>query len=66
MLRAEVNGKPLEEDRVYAVATSGGRTQYLDPKPEATRRPAVEEVIRYVRDRGVIHAKHPETFVEVS
>lgn len=66
VLRAEVNGNLLEEDRVYAVATSGGRTQYLDPKAEATRRPAAEEVIRYVRDRGVIQAKRPETFVEVS
>ncbi|GBD30928.1 hypothetical protein HRbin32_02040 [bacterium HR32] len=31
-----------------------------------TRGPAAEEVIRYVRDRGVIQAKRPETFVEVS
>jgi len=66
VLRMEANGRPLEEDRAYTVATSGGRTQYLDPQAQATGRPAVEELVRYVEERGVIQAERPQTFVEVS
>ncbi len=44
-----VNGEPMDETRIYTVATSGGRTQYRDPEAEATSRPAVEELIDFIQ-----------------
>lgn len=66
VVRMEANGKPVEEERHYTVATSGGRTQYLDPQPQQTERPAVEEVVAYIADRGEIRAERVQAFMEVS
>jgi hypothetical protein len=62
----EANGRAVQEDEVYTVATSGGRTQYLDPQAYATQRPAVEELVRYLEQRRVIEAEPPRAFVEVT
>jgi len=45
-----VNGVPIDEDQIYAVATSGGRTQTRDPESESTERPAVEELISFIEN----------------
>jgi sulfur-oxidizing protein SoxB len=66
IVRMEANGRAVQEDEVYTVATSGGRTQYLDPQAYATQRPAVEELVRYLEQRRVIEAEPPRAFVEVT
>jgi len=66
IVRIEANGRAVQEDEVYTVATSGGRTQYLDPQAYATQRPAVEELVRYLEQRRVIEAQPPRAFVEVT
>ncbi|MDR5695747.1 MAG: bifunctional metallophosphatase/5'-nucleotidase [Armatimonadota bacterium] len=66
VLQMEVNGRPLTEDQMYTVATSGGRTQYMDSQPSQTERPAVEEIIAYIAKRRLIQAERLQTFVEVS
>lgn len=63
--RIAAGGKPMEERRQYTVATSGGRTQYRDPQARATRRPAVEELIDYIRGRSPIQAELSGNFTEV-
>ncbi len=44
-----VNGETFDPERIYTVATSGGRTQYRDPNFEATAKPAVEELVAYIQ-----------------
>jgi S-sulfosulfanyl-L-cysteine sulfohydrolase len=44
-----INGEPMDRERVYAIATSGGRTQYRDTEATATSRSAVEELIEYIQ-----------------
>lgn len=62
-----VNDEPLDPERVYQVATSGGRTQNLDPESEATSRPAVEELLRFIEANSPISMDQPiRTFTEVS
>ena len=63
VVRALVGGEPLG-DRKYAVGTSGGRTQFRDPAFESGKRPAVEELIDYVRARSPISAEPVHAFVE--
>lgn len=60
-----VNDAPFEEDRKYLIATSGGRTQYLDPNSDATPRPAVEELIDFIQKNSPIRAEPVHTFTEV-
>lgn len=64
--RVMVDGAPLQETRRYLVATSGGRTQYLDPTSEATPRPAVEELIRFIQKNPHIAAEPIQTFTEAN
>lgn len=62
-----VNDEPLDPERVYRVATSGGRTQYLDPEAEATSRPAVEELLSFIEANSPISIERLiQTFTEVS
>lgn len=61
----KVGGAPLVADRKYTVATSGGRTQYLDPEAKATRRPAVEELIDFVKTARQIRAEPVQSFTLV-
>ena len=62
-----INGAPVDEGRKYRVATSGGRTQFLDPDREATPRPAVEELVRYIEEQSpVIEAKPVQVYQDVS
>lgn len=58
----QVGGAPLDAGRTYTVATSGGRTQYLDPEPRASRRPAVEELVEYVRQVRHLRADPVQAF----
>ncbi len=62
-----VNDAPLNEDTKYEIATSGGRTQYLDPDVQATPKPAVEELLNYIKANPSIASNEPvQTFTEVS
>ena len=66
LVSATVNGEPLDEGQIYTVATSGGRTQYLDPEVEQTDKPAVEELIKYIEENSPISVDAPITaFTEV-
>ncbi len=58
-------GRPLQADRKYSLATSGGRIQYLDPKPEASPRPAVQDLLDYIQRTSPIRVAPAETFVEI-
>ncbi len=66
VLQMVVNGSAVEEDREYLVASSGGRIQYLDPAPESSSKPAVEELIDYIRERSPISAAPLQNFTEAS
>lgn len=57
-----VGGAGLEEDRKYTIATSGGRTQYLDEGHQATSRSAVEELIDYIKRTAAIEAEPVQAF----
>jgi sulfur-oxidizing protein SoxB len=61
-----IGDAPADDDRKYVVATSGGRTQYLDPKSEATPRPSIEELVSFVEKDSPITADVIKTFSEVS
>ena len=62
-----INDAPLNEDTKYEIATSGGRTQYLDPDAQATPKPAVEELLNYIKANPSIVSNDPvQTFTEVS
>ncbi len=56
---------PLQDSRPYTVATSGGRSQYRDPGARATARPAVEELIEYIRKHTPIRAERRQAYTEV-
>ncbi|MBI4787283.1 MAG: 5'-nucleotidase C-terminal domain-containing protein [Chloroflexi bacterium] len=64
LVNIRVNETPLDPDRKYLIATSGGRTQYLDAKAEATPRPAVEELLDYIQATSVINAEPIQNFTE--
>ncbi len=59
-----VNNAPLDEDKKYVVATSGGRTQYLDAKSEAGAQAAVDQVLAYIKANSPISAEAVQNFVE--
>ena len=62
-----VNGEAWDEDRYYKLATSGGRTQYMDENPEATAQPSVEELISFIENNSPIRSDAPvQTFIETS
>ena len=54
-----VNGKVLEPQKVYTVATSGGRTQLVDDNHIATESSAVNELIKYIESATPIVANQP-------
>ena len=61
-----VNGARLEDDRHYLVATSGGRTQYMDEQASASAQPAVEELINFIGQNSPIVSESPvQAFVDV-
>lgn len=61
-----VNGAPMDEDRRYAIATSGTRAWLRDPGARASARPAAEELIAYIRDRSPIQSDAQRAFTEVT
>lgn len=66
LVSAKINGEPIENTKTYTVATSGGRTQYLDPDVRSTDRPAVEELVEYIESNSPITADEPiSAFTEV-
>lgn len=66
VVKATVNGEPLDSEAVYTVATSGGRTQTRDPEYTETDRSATEELIDYIRENSPITADEPvNSFTEV-
>lgn len=59
LVDAKINGEPLDVERLYSVATSGGRTQYLDPESSYTDKPAVEELIQFIETNSPITVDQP-------
>lgn len=59
-----ISDAPLQEDTKYMVATSGGRTQYLDPESQASPRPAVEELLDFIQKSGAISSEPIQSFTE--
>jgi sulfur-oxidizing protein SoxB len=54
-----LNGAPLDDEKVYQIANSGGRAHYLDAESTATERPAVEALIDYIRQQSEPIAAEP-------
>lgn len=62
----KANGEPIEDKRIYTVATSGGRTQTRDPESEQTERTATEELVEYIKNNSPITDIQPiNSFHEV-
>jgi len=61
-----INGDAFDENRIYAIGTSGGRTQYQDPEAGATARPAVEELIAFIKQAGTIESDPVQVYTEIS
>jgi len=68
VINPTANGNPMESDQIYAVATSGGRTQNRDPESEATPQPAVVELINFIEAQNEpIQVDQPvQAFTEVN
>lgn len=60
------NGEPLQDDKRYEVATSGGRTQNRDPESEVSSEPAVVELIKFIKaTKDPINVEHPiQAFID--
>lgn len=54
-----LNGAPLDDDTVYAIANSGGRAQYLDEDSTASAQPAVLALIDYIEQQSQPIAAEP-------
>lgn len=60
-----VGDAPLDDDRKYRLATSGGRTQYMDANAAASSRPALAELVDYIRQQPAVSAEPVQTFTPV-
>ena len=67
IVEATMGGEPLDNEKIYTVATSGGRTQNRDPEATTSDLPAVEELLRYIQENSPITADQPvQSFTESS
>lgn len=59
LIEPKINGNLIEDEKIYTVATSGGRTQTRDLDSEQTDRTATEELIEYIKENPLITGIEP-------